>query len=177
MEFSLKESRLTSGWRVVGGLKWEVGQRWCPGHRRGSKQSSTTIGLRVLLTRQPNSFDHMLPVMLKRAAAVGDSWRADAQRAALGKVWGSPSVEGSLAGAQPHSWVGKVGRGEWCRGRGGTAATGLGSPVLWVAGHTHSHPACRQHLLGSKYHILGHTLNLCAQSCILQTKGASQISS
>ena len=27
----------------------------------------------------------------------------------------------------------------------------------WVAGHTHSHPACRQHLLRSKYHILGRT--------------------
>ena len=36
--------------------------------------------------------------------------------------------------------------------------------LCWLAGHTHSPAACRQHLLGSKYHILGHTLNLCAQS-------------
>ena len=55
MEFSSKESRLTSGWRVVGGGKWEVGHRWCPGHRRGSntKQSSTTIGLRASPTNAP----------------------------------------------------------------------------------------------------------------------------
>ena len=124
-------------------MKWEVGQRWCPGHRRASnaKQSSTTIGLRVLLTRhQPNSLDHMLPVMFERAAApVGalpDSWRADAQRAALGKVSGSLRwKEGSLVGAA--AFLGREGwaRRVWCRGRGGTAA-GLGSPVPgWQATH------------------------------------------
>ena len=65
--------------------------------------------------------------------ALPDSWRADAQRA-VGKVSGSPRWK-ALSPAQPHSWVGKVGRGEWGRGRGGTAA-GLGSPVPgWQATH------------------------------------------
>ena len=42
----------------------------------------------------------------------------------------------ALSPAQPHSWVGKVGRGVWCRGRGGTALAGLGSPVPgWQATH------------------------------------------
>ena len=99
---------------------------------------------RVLLTRQqPNSLDHMLPVMLERAAAVGelpDSWRADAQRA-VGKVSGSPSVEGSLVGAQPHSWVGKVGRGECGAGEEGQQQA---SAHLCLGGRPHTFSCCVQ---------------------------------
>ena len=148
IEFSSKESHVTSGWRVVGGGKWEVGQRWCPGHRRASnaKQSSTTIGLRVLLTRhQPNSLDHMLPVMFERAAApVGalpDSWRADAQRAALGKVSGSLRwKEGSLVGAAAF-----LGREGWAvSGAAGEEGQQQASAHLCLGGRPHTFSPCVQ---------------------------------
>ena len=157
-----------------------MGQRRCPGHRRASntKQSSTTIGLRVLLTRhQPNSLDHMLPVMFERAAApVGalpDSWRADAQRAALGKVSGSLRwKEGSLVGAAAF-----LGREGWARRVVPRARRDSSRPRLTCV------PGWR-----ATYILLLRAGNICSDPSItfwdtpstyvlnLQTKDASQIS-
>ena len=74
-----------------------------------------------------------------------------------------------------------LGSGRWGAESGAAGDEGQqqqqASAHLCLGGRPHTFSCCVQATTGSKYHILGHTLNVCAQSCILQTKGASQISS
>ena len=152
-----------------------MGQRCCPGHRRASntKQSSTTIGLRASPTNAPPAQffgphvachvrEGRFPIagapMLREQSGKSPRWKA--LSSARSRILGSGRL-GAECGA-----AGEEGQQQ-------------ASAHLCLGGRPHTFPCCVQATSARIQisHFRTHTLNLCAQSCILHTKGASQISS